>query len=457
MKLNKTTMGGLAATLLFAVGCGSSGGGTATGGSSATGGAGEGGAAGKATGGSGGTGTGGSGTGGTAGGTAGATGGAGGLAGGAGGAGGLAGSAAGSGGGGAGGLGGGTGGTTIPPALAVPAGAALAEQYHGVGTQIYTCTPSGSAGGAAGSGADAGAITYSWVLKGPDAKLYDASGAQVGTHGIGPEWTSSDGSVVNATKVEQVNSTVPGAVAWLLLRASSTTGTGVFSNITYVQRLNTTGGAAPATGCDSSTSGTDTSISYTADYYFYTGGGVAAWLTPPAGTPTAIAVPSGSTLAIHDHGVGTQIYTCTASGGAGGAGGAAASGADAGAVTYSWVLKGPNAVLSDATFAQVGTHGIGPAWTSTDGSMISGTKVAQANSTVSGAIPWLLLKATSTGGAGVFANITYVQRLNTAGGPAPATGCGAGTVNTEVSVAYSADYYFFTGGTGAGGAGGNGG
>jgi hypothetical protein len=253
-------------------------------------------------------------------------------------------------------------------------------------------------------------------------------------------------------KVEQVSapSATPPAVPWLLLRATSTTGTGVFSNVTYVQRLNTTGGVAPATGCDASTSGMDTSVAYTADYLFYTGGGVAAWLTPPANLPSAIAVPSGATLAVHDHGVGTQIYTCTASGGAD-------AGADAGAVTYAWVLKGPNAVLSDATFAQVGTHGIGPTWTSSDGSMISGAKLAQASSTVSGAIPWLLLKATSTGGAGVFANVTYVQRLNTAGGPAPATGCGAGTVNTDTSVAYSADYYFFTGGSGAGGAGGNGG
>ena len=122
------------------------------------------------------------------------------------------------------------------------------------------------------------------------------------------------------------------------------------------------------------------------------------------------------------------------------------------------MLKGPDAILSDATFAQVGTHGVGPTWTSSDGSMISGTKVAQANNTAaSDAIPLLLLKATSTGGAGVFANITYVQRLNTAGGVAPATGCGSSTVSTETSVAYSADYYFFSGGTGAGGAGGNGG
>ena len=55
---------------------------------------------------------------------------------------------------------------TVPPALAVPAGATLAIHDHGSGVQIYTCTPSGGAGGAAGSGADAGAITYSWVLQG---------------------------------------------------------------------------------------------------------------------------------------------------------------------------------------------------------------------------------------------------------------------------------------------------
>jgi hypothetical protein len=454
MKLKNRTVGGMAVTLVFAVGCSSGGGGTATGGNGGTGGSGQGGSAGTATGGSGGSATGGSATGGSGtGGTAGATGGsagggAGGTAGATGGAGGTAGGTGGSGTGGTGGLGGGTGGSPPPPALAVPAGGTLSLSYHGSGVQIYTCTPSAGAGGAGGGGG-AAATTYSWVLKGPDAKLYDSSGAQVGTHGIGPEWTSSDGSVVNGVKVDQVNAPVSGAVPWLLLRAASTTGTGVFSNVTYVQRLNTSGGVAPATGCDASTSGTDTSVSYTADYLFYTGGGVAAWLTPPANLPSAIAVPSGSTLTIHDHGVGTQIYTCTASGGAD-------AGADAGAVTYAWVLKGPNAVLSDATFAQVGTHGIGPTWTSSDGSMISGAKLAQANSTVSGAIPWLLLKATSTGGAGVFANVTYVQRLNTAGGVASGD-CGASTVGTETSAAYSADYYFFTGGTGAGGAGGNGG
>src|SRR6185437_10776897 len=100
--------------------------------------------------------------------------------------------------------------------------------------------------------------------------------------------------------------------------------------------------------------------------------------------PPALAVPAGATLAIHDHGVGSQIYTCTASGGAD-------AGADAGAVTYSWVFKAPDAKLYDwtNTSTQVGTHGAGPKWTSSDGSVVNGVK-AQSVTVDSTAIPWLL-------------------------------------------------------------------
>ncbi len=48
-------------------------------------------------------------------------------------------------------------------------------------------------------------------------------------------------------------------------------------------------------------------------------------------------------------------------------------------------------------------------------------------------------------GTGVFSDVTYVQRVNTTKGVAPATGCDAGHVNTDVSVAYSADYDYSTG------------
>ena len=188
------------------------------------------------------------------------------------------------------------------------------------------------------------------------------SNTQVGTHGVGPNWTSTvDGSVVNGAKAYQENSPLSDAIPWLLLRATSNTGTGVFSDVTYVIRANTTGGKAPATGCDATTAGTDTRVGYTADYYFYNGGGPGtAWMTPPANLPAAIAVPSGATLKLHDHAIGVQVYTCTASaaGGAGGGGGAGGAGGS-GATTYSWVLKQPDAVLYDSSFAQVGTHGAG--------------------------------------------------------------------------------------------------
>jgi hypothetical protein len=175
-----------------------------------------------------------------------------------------------------------------------------------------------------------------------------------------------------------------------------------------------------------------------------TGGiGGAVWLTPPS-VPSAIAVPSGATVKLHDQGVGSQIYTCTASGGAD-------AGADAGAVTYSWVLKQPDAVLYDASCVQVGTHQAGPSWTS-GGGTITGMKLAQANAPTAGNIPWLLLKVSTSTTTGPFTDVTYVQRLNTSGGVAPSTGCGASTVSSETSVPYTADYYFFTGPTADAGA-----
>ena len=132
-------------------------------------------------------------------------------------------------------------------------------------------TPSCTASVAVDGGVDAGSAIYAWVLKAPDAVLYDTTFAQVGTHGAGPHWTSIDGSTVNGVKLQQ-NSPYPDAIPWLLLQASSTSGTGVFTDITYVQRLNTAGGNAPATGCDATTVNTDTRVNYSADYYFYTSG-----------------------------------------------------------------------------------------------------------------------------------------------------------------------------------------
>ena len=333
-----------------------------------------------------------------------------------------------------------------------------------MGDQVYTCTASAAGGAArrgAGGAGGSGATTYSFVLKQPDAKLYDQSNTQVGTHGAGPNWTSTvDASVVNGAKVWQENSPTAGAIPWLLLRATSNTGTGVFSDITYVQRVNTTGGMAPATGCDATTAGTDTRVAYTADYYFYNGGGPGtAWMTPPGSLPTAIAVPSGATFKIHDHAIGVQVYTCTASA-AGGAGGGGGAGGRRWQRRHDLLVGAQAAGRGALRFElRAGRHArrwgrTGPPPTA---SVVNGAKVAGVNSTMSGAVAVAPpVKRRRPRARASSADITYVQRLNTAGGPAPATGCDATSAATDIRIPYSADYYFFTGGTGGSGGGGGG-
>jgi hypothetical protein len=146
----------------------------------------------------------------------------------------------------------------LPAALQAPAGAKPIAKFHATGAQVYKC------------GASEG--KFAWTLARPDATLHDAMGAVVGTHGAGPTWTSKDGSAVVGAKVEQAPAPAPGAVPWLLLRATSTSGAGLFSAVTFVQRIETQGGTAPAGGCDASHLGAETRASYSADYYFYSGG-----------------------------------------------------------------------------------------------------------------------------------------------------------------------------------------
>jgi len=153
---------------------------------------------------------------------------------------------------------------SVPAALAAPSGAMLAKRVHAVGVQIYTCTAP------TGGGATA---PYTWALKAPDAKLYDTSCTLVGTHGAGPSWRSeADGSAVVGAAVASVDAPDKHmAIPWVLLKAVSHTGTGVMSDVIAVQRVDTHGGVGPTSGCDAAHVGSDTSVAYTATYYFYIG------------------------------------------------------------------------------------------------------------------------------------------------------------------------------------------
>jgi uncharacterized protein DUF3455 len=146
----------------------------------------------------------------------------------------------------------------------------------------------------------------------------------------------------------------------------------------------------------------------------------------PAQVPAAIDPPAQATLALALAASGTQNYVCAA-----GKDGAAPS----------WTLEGPHALLH-VGHDVVGIHFAGPSWQGLDGSLVKGAKLASADAPKPGALPWLLLSGTPSG-SGTFGAITHIQRLDTSGGVAPASGCDAAHVGAKVLVPYKTGYFFY--------------
>ena len=107
-----------------------------------------------------------------------------------------------------------------------------------------------------------------WDFVAPEATLYadpDFRG-KIGTHYGGPTWESNSGSNVVARRVDGC-SPDPTAIDWLLLQTVSTTGPGLFSNVTFIQRVNTAGGLRPV--APGEFVGQEKRVPYTTEYYFY--------------------------------------------------------------------------------------------------------------------------------------------------------------------------------------------
>jgi hypothetical protein len=147
---------------------------------------------------------------------------------------------------------------TVPDALSVSSSEELSFVAKARGVQIYECRPKKDA-----------AAHYEWVFIGPEAELFDANGNKIGRHFGGPTWESNDGSRVTGSVRATVPSKDPEAVPWLLLAAKGHEGTGVFSQVTSIQRLETAGGRAPAGGCSQANLGEKIRVPYTAIYCFY--------------------------------------------------------------------------------------------------------------------------------------------------------------------------------------------
>jgi hypothetical protein len=197
-------------------------------------------------------------------------------------------------------------------------------------------------------------------------------------------------------------------------------------------------------------------------FVFSMAGSAAAQRISSPATPTSITPPVGNTAFLVGHAnVGTQGYVClpTSTGAA-------------------WsVTSRPEATLFTNFLGrdfQIITHFLSPdtnpngnapsplpfgsaTWQSSVDSSVVWAKALTPNVTAgtdascpnAGAIPCLLLQSIGakegpTGGR-YLTKTTYIQRLNTKGGAAPATGCSvAGDVGKQTLVPYTADYYFFS-------------
>jgi hypothetical protein len=143
----------------------------------------------------------------------------------------------------------------VPPQIQAPAGEQLLLQVHAKGDQVYTCKE--------------GVTQFAWTLKAPDAQLFDKDGKPFGKHFAGPSWEASDGSRVVGKAVANAPSPDADSIPWLLVNIVNHEGTGVLSRATSIQRINTKGGKAPASGCDATHAGQEVRVPYSADYLFY--------------------------------------------------------------------------------------------------------------------------------------------------------------------------------------------
>jgi hypothetical protein len=147
-------------------------------------------------------------------------------------------------------------GDTLDPRTYDP-GSKLFLVAHATGVQKYTCQADGT-----------------WLFTDPEAKLFKTTGKphQMGRHFLNfatgrPVWMLEDGSSVEAAR--KVAATGGGGnIPLLLLQSVGPTGDRL-GGTTWVQRLNTSGGVAPAGTC---TPDDHAAVPYTADYFFWKSG-----------------------------------------------------------------------------------------------------------------------------------------------------------------------------------------
>jgi hypothetical protein len=158
-------------------------------------------------------------------------------------------------------------------------------------------------------------------------------------------------------------------------------------------------------------------------------GCVTASRSTASSIPVSLQPPATLTLLLRARGRGVQIYKCASS--------------HDDPRRYEWILTAPAAELFDVKGKPIIRHFAGPTWQAIDGSTVVGEVIAKDPGPDSNAIPWLLLRVTSSTGDGQLTGTQNIQRLHTVGGKPPATGCSDAQPGIEARVRYSADYLFY--------------
>jgi hypothetical protein len=138
----------------------------------------------------------------------------------------------------------------VPAAIAAPGETAVVT-LHAEGAQVYECK----------AGSDG---KLAWAFREPIATLV-LDGKTVGRHYAGPNWEHMDGSAVVGKAVGNAPGKTTSDIPWLKLEVTAHRGSGIFSGVSTVQRINTAGGVLTG-ACDKA--GAFHSAPYAADYVF---------------------------------------------------------------------------------------------------------------------------------------------------------------------------------------------
>ncbi|MGO3344459.1 MAG: DUF3455 domain-containing protein [Marinomonas sp.] len=147
----------------------------------------------------------------------------------------------------------------LPNAVQVPAGNKVAMHTVAQGNITWVCK------------VDTKNTTQAkWAFAGPRAILSDNKGNHLVSY-FGPPatWESLDGSSITGKQLA-VSPSAKGSIPMQLVKANASSRPGALQGVTYVQRINLKGGAAPEMGCSTDKLGHTVVVNYSGDYLFWT-------------------------------------------------------------------------------------------------------------------------------------------------------------------------------------------